>query len=342
MKVLVGIPTYGNVRFGYTIRETLEGLVNQTFKDFRVLIVYKPMKDDKTLDVVSEYSDKLDVEVLVQRNGYFVDAVNMILEVARDYDITLTTDDDAIPGPKWVAEHISMHRAHEKIGVLSGLVNNSFRVEIGSGNKFLAFIKKISGFYTPLFKDYIERGYIGYINDIGLSVINPSYDYEYVKHRDKIYGPPIGVNMSFKSRLLDNFGLPPYSIKGLHNENLLATYYLIKYKMYSSIFRGANVIHLERESLSRAKSKEELCKLLAEHCLLPYGLYSIGVKVNMRKLKLYSLIKPLYSRLKETYRYDGCLYGIRLAIEAIENNYTPLEVRNKLKNSIYNKCKVNL
>lgn len=342
MKVLVGIPTYGNVRFGYTIRRTLEGLVNQTFRDFRVLIVYKPMEDDRTLDVVSEYSDKLDVEVLIQKSGYFIDAVNMILEVSRDYDITLTIDDDAIPDPRWIEEHINMHLRHEKIGVITGSVNNSLHVRVGSGNKILGFIKKMTGFYKPLLKDYIKYEYIGYINDIGLLVINPRFNYKYLLHRDKIYGPPIGVNMSFKSSHLEDFILPPYNIRGLHNESLLATYYFVNKKMHSIIFRGGNVVHLERESLSRIKSSGELCKLLAEHCLLPYGLSSIGIKINMKKLKLYSLIKPIYSKIRGMYHYDGCIYGIKLAIEAIENQYEPLMVRSKLKEIIDSKCKLNI
>lgn len=338
MKVLVGIPTYGNIRFGYTIKRTLEGLVNQTFKDFRVLIIYKPVEGDKTLDIISEYSDKLDIEVLIQRNGYFIDAVNMILEVASDYDITLTTDDDAIPRPKWIEDHINMHIQYERIGVLTGLVNGSFHVRIDSENKLLYLIKKVIGFYKPLLREYHRLKYAIYINDIGLQVTNPTITYEDLRSSDKIYGLPIGVNMSFKSKYLENFTIPQYSIRGLHNESILSIYYLVRKNMHSLIFRGGNVIHLERESLSRIKTGRELCKLLVEHCLLPYGLFAIGIKVNMKKLKLYSLIKSIFSRIKGMYHYGGCIYGIRLAIEAIENRYEPLLVRRKLKEIINNKC----
>ena len=69
MRILVGIPTFNNSRFGYTIRRTLEALANQSFRDFRVLIVYKPSPGDRTLDVVDEFRDKLDIEVKIQNKG---------------------------------------------------------------------------------------------------------------------------------------------------------------------------------------------------------------------------------------------------------------------------------
>ena len=72
---------------------TLEALASQSFRDFRVLIVYKPSPGDKTLDVIDEFRDRLDIEVSIQSEGFFEEAMNIIFEVSRDYDITLTTDD---------------------------------------------------------------------------------------------------------------------------------------------------------------------------------------------------------------------------------------------------------
>jgi hypothetical protein len=342
MKVLVGIPTYNNVSRNYSIRKTLEALSNQTFNDFKVLIVYKKAPGDKTINIISQYKDLLDIKLQIQEHGYFNEAVNIIFEEAKKYDLVLTTDDDAIPESKWVEEHIKMHKKYTKIGVISGTVNGYYHFlnEIKNENIFNKLFKKIIFFYKPLIKEYIKNNYVKYINDIGITIINPYFNLSKISHISKLYCLPIGVNMSFKGELIDNFKLPQYNIRGLHNETLLATYMFLNKNKHSLVFKGANVIHLEEESLSRVRSRKKICELLVEHCLLPYGLYSIGISINIFKAKFYSLIKPIYSLLSGTYRYDGCVYGLNLALEAIRNNYKPLDVRNRLIEIIRCKCRV--
>jgi len=89
-------------------------LVGQSYRDFRVLVVYKPSSGDGTLDVVDEFRDRLDIEVRIQGDGFFEEAMNEIFKVATDYDITLTTDDDAIPTKTWIQDHLQYHKNHEK------------------------------------------------------------------------------------------------------------------------------------------------------------------------------------------------------------------------------------
>ena len=60
-KAVVAIPTYKN--FGKTIGMTLTALSNQTYKNFRVLIVYKPYPNDSTLSVINSLQNKL---ILIQ------------------------------------------------------------------------------------------------------------------------------------------------------------------------------------------------------------------------------------------------------------------------------------
>jgi len=70
VKVLVGLPTFNNGASGYTIRRTLEALANQSYRDFRVLVVYKPSPGDETvLSVVLDefrrmFSDDVEFVVL--------------------------------------------------------------------------------------------------------------------------------------------------------------------------------------------------------------------------------------------------------------------------------------
>jgi len=89
-------------------------LAGQSYRDFRVLVVYKPSPGDRTLDVVNEFSDKLDIKVRIQSDGFFEETMNEIFKAATGYDITLITDDDAISAKAWIQEHIQFHKNHEK------------------------------------------------------------------------------------------------------------------------------------------------------------------------------------------------------------------------------------
>jgi glycosyltransferase involved in cell wall biosynthesis len=330
VRVLVGLPSFNNGASGYTIRRTLGALANQSYRDFRVLVVYKPSPGDGTLDVVDEFSDKLDIEVRIQSDGFFEEAMNEIFKAAVDYDITLTTDDDAIPTKTWIQEHIQFHKNHEKIGITQGIVSSQIRNNEDhtfSLYILMRFLGHLIGFYKPLIKELY--GYRIIVNYMGLfACANCELGIE--KH-DYIHTFGIaGVNMSFKSgSLIAGFTLPGYTRRGLHNESLLALHF-IRQGLHSAIFNGGFVEHLERESLSRPKSKVSEFMMAIEHILFPYGVYYYGFKINMRRLKLYERLVKLYSKLSRATIWRAYAIGLGLAIEAIENGYEPREVRRRL------------
>jgi len=330
VRVLVGLPTFNNGASGYTIRRTLEALANQSYRDFRVLVVYKPSPGDRTLDVVDEFRDKLDIEVKIQSDGFVEEAMNEIFKAAVDYDITLTTDDDAIPAKTWIQEHIQFHKNHEKIGITQGIVSSQIRNNENHTFLLYIFMRLLGysiGFYKPLIKDLYS--YRTIVNDMGLfACANCELSIE--KH-NYIYTIGIaGVNMSFKSgSLIDGFTLPGYTRRGLHYESLLALHF-VRQGLHSAIFNGGFVEHLERESLSRPKSKVSGFMMAIEHTLFPYGVYYYGFKINMRRLKLYERLVKLYSKLSGATTWRVHAIGLNLAIEAIENDYEPREVRRRL------------
>jgi len=326
VRVLVGLPTFNNGAFGYTIRRTLGALADQSYRDFRVLVVYKPSSGDETLDVVDEFSDKLDIEVRIQGDGFVEEAMNEIFKAAVDYDITLTTDDDAIPAKTWIQEHIQFHKNHEKIGITQGIVSPQIR-NFPSLYILMRFLGHLIGFYKPLIKELY--GYRIIVNDMGLLVCtNCKLGIE--KH-DYIHTFNIaGVNMSFKSgSLIAGFVLPRYTRRGFGYESLLALHF-IRQGLHSAMFNGGFVEHLERESLSRPKSKVSEFMREIERTLFPYGVYYYGFKINMRRLKLYERLAKLYGKLSRATIWRAYAIGLNLAIEAIENDYEPREVRRRL------------
>ncbi|WP_252901417.1 glycosyltransferase family 2 protein [Vulcanisaeta sp. JCM 14467] len=292
------------------------------------MIVYKPSPGDRTLDVVDEFRDKLDIEVKIQNEGFFEEAMNMIFEASRDYDITLTTDDDAIPTTSWIQEHTNMHKQHEKIGIFRGMINNVF-IDERHLHIILHITMHIIGYYKPLLPEL--RNYVIFINDSGLLAYNSGLIKAIAKSNATMYyNVARGVNMSFKSRFIDDFKLPGATIRGLHNEQLLLLHYLNNHKFHTAWFKGGDVVHIDRESISRSKNLKSRFMIDVETMLLPYMITQYGVKINLNKLKRYHELIKIYSRFRKTIVIRAYESGLRLAIEAIENNYEPREVRNKL------------
>jgi len=250
MRVLVAIPTYNNVASGYTIRHVLNALAKQTHKNFRLLIVYKPHPNDKTLSIIDEYKDLLDIEVKTDY-GYIEEAMNVIFDIAKDYDLVLTLDDDSVPCSDWVRQHVSMHQALEKIGLLGGLTQPSSPV--CSKYEFVKRpIGKMLGYYKPLYDIY--EYYISYVNDMGFTVcLNNKITKIYGKtsdNLDELLNKAMfvlssaawigGCNMSIKSKYVDGFKLPGITYRGIGYERALTTY-IVKQKGHTALFNGGKL-----------------------------------------------------------------------------------------------------
>ena len=327
MRVLVAIPTYRNASTGYVIRSTLKALCDQTLGGFRVLVVYKPSPGDRTLDIVDEYKDKLDIEVRVQQSGFFEEAMNEIFRVSEEYDLTIVTDDDAVPSSRFVEDHVAFHNTHGKVGITSGLVvEKTVWASRASLAAFLA--KRVLGVNKPLLENMND--YDVFISNVGLTALKKLYqkhgwEGEYVLTVDIR-----GVNLSFKSRnYIEGFELKGYTVRGLRNEQLLALHY-IRQGLHATRFKGGIVRHVERESLSRTVIPTKSYMIGVELGLLPYGVSLYRFKIDLNKLELLSHVYEVYSRNSRNPRLVGFARGLRLAVAAIKSGLEPREVRSLL------------
>ena len=337
MRVYVAIPTYRN--FGRTIGKTLEALAKQTYQNFKVLIVYKPFPGDRTLDVIDEFRDELDIEVVVQNEGYFEEAMNVIFDVSRDYDVVLTLDDDSIPNNRWIEQHLYMHRSLERLGLLGGLIEPPLPI-CGDVKKRLSvrlLAKELLGYYKPLYGIFDQ--FISYINDMGLNVcfnkniikltkMNLKTLNQYLSYTllalSAAYGLG-GCNMSFKSKYVQGFRLPGVTFRGIGYERALVIH-IIKQGGVTALFNGGRVIHLERSSLSRPKDVLGRFHRYLEEFIQPY-LINMYEKINLQRLKAYYQFIKKYSYLKRTPLTIAERIGLSLAIQAIEEGWKPIRMR---------------
>jgi glycosyltransferase involved in cell wall biosynthesis len=152
MRISVIIPTYNRAEI---LSKTLRAYSEQTEDGpiFEALVIDDGSKDH-TASVVRNWSSHstLPVRYLWQENRGLAAARNHAIREAKG-ELLLFGDDDIIPSPKMVAEHLAWHREHPEkdVGVL-GLVGWATEV---NASPFM----KWSGLYGPQFNfGYFKPG----------------------------------------------------------------------------------------------------------------------------------------------------------------------------------------
>ena len=323
----VAILTYKN--FGTTLPQTPESLTKQEYRDFRLYVVYKPSPEDNTLAILNNYTGKLDITVIIQREGMFEEALNLTFRGISE-DLLIFLDDDAIASKQFVSQHINVHLEHPEIGLLGGYVEPMRNLE-ARGSRADALARKLLRINKPL--NPVLTGYSSYPNTAGLLAYNePVYRPNELTRTMWIEG----VNMSAKKEAYQGFEVPCASLRGSGNEILIGLN-AIKKGLQVARTSHCYVNHLDRESLSRPRSKLEQFLWHLEHPLMPYKISRTYGHVNTQHLARYHSYISLL-------RNVGCLTRgktgpyifshdllLPLAIRAIKNNYNPLTIRNILK-----------
>ena len=80
------------------------------------------------------------------------------------------------------------------------------------------------------------------------------------------------------------------------------------------------MLYISNVTLSGPKNPRLLFISSVENMLLPYMVTQYGIKINLNKLKRYYELIKIYSRIRKTIMARAYETGLRLAIEAIENN----------------------
>jgi GT2 family glycosyltransferase len=293
--VQVFIPTSGRE----TLREALEALRRQTFRGFEVVLIAKGGLKASRAD-----------RVIVQREGLYEEALNLALAALNPDDVALFTDDDAVPSSTWVEEHLEFHERNPDAAIASGSIE---------GRKWKnypnALFRRFKG--TKYMEPYDSRfeGYTAFVTKTGLSVDGEAAGTAEVERSVAIGG----VNMSLKTNYFLGFQVPTYSLRGSHNETVLALRGMAL-GGHSMRFRGASVRHLGSESLSRTEDP-----LLDKYLCLEKHAFPFAVNMLL-KLDL-DLLEDLAARLE-----DGVpKLGLATAIRGIREGLSPLEFRKRLE-----------
>lgn len=261
-------------------------LERQTYKNFNVIVVVKP-SGDGTEDTVRTYEKSLKTKLLMQSNGYVVDAINLGLKQATG-DIIAFLDDDAIPPPEWVQTHVENYQK-SNVGGVAGEVIPAFLSENG-----LVQLKDKSSEVIPQVKPFINsigrklwscpldglEDYLVYVSKAGVVDYNFELaDKAYSQNTKSLLG--MGANMSVLTEALDGFAFPTSWVLGLSYEQFLGWH--IWKRGYSLLFNPkAKVYHVAHgQTLTRnVTDKNKITLRQVESQLLFYRLYGFEPKLS--------------------------------------------------------------
>ncbi|BCU68112.1 hypothetical protein HS7_15490 [Sulfolobales archaeon HS-7] len=321
MEVTVGIPLYKNSVS--ILMELLTSLSRQTFKNFNVILVHKEVPNDGIKELLGKFEDSLQLQRIVQKEGYFDEALNLLYS-RSNADLLITTDGDAVPSRTWVQDHVRAHVKIPEAGVISpGSQGNSNK----TGILQMAYSRILE---QPL--DAGMRKYGNYFSKGGLLVNNPhplsSGDFSYTFN-------PIGVNMSVKREVYRGFRLIPFTLRGIGNEPYLCLHaYEEGYPCIKLKDDTCKIHHYDGNSLSRPKEVKGIVERFAEFSLSPYYVskqYEVNLHFSMADIAIRTALWEMKADAEQMAKVKGLKLGVRLAKEGIEDKKDPAWIRDKLR-----------
>jgi glycosyltransferase involved in cell wall biosynthesis len=307
LKVSVLIISYKRAKY---LRNALDSLSKQNVKPNEVVIVLKPSRDGSE-DVIKEFSDKLNVKLLIQEGNGAIDAYVQGIKHASG-DIILFLDDDAIAESDWVEKYVHFFSENPNVGGITGL-----SVSVKIVNDDITVVKE------SLYEDYAEgfhrrplkilNDYAGYFSTSGLCGSSKKLTVSKDIVKSTFFA---GVNMGFRSFLIKDFPLELLykgSKKAFWFENHLALnvvmrgYDAVKVReksMAPVVYHTLNV-----DSLTRSKGFWHEFWLSYDRAMNFWRIKMYGLECS---LLLYILGQIIVSRKKFLPRFSAFLYAFFL------------------------------
>ncbi|MGB8779811.1 MAG: glycosyltransferase family 2 protein [Candidatus Bathyarchaeia archaeon] len=189
----------------------LEGLEKQTYSDFEVLVILKP-SGDKTEDVVKTYEKTLRIKLIKQEKGYFVDALNLGLEHAKG-DIIAFLDDDAVPFPDWLKNHVETYAKSKVGGVAGNVIQTSLYKKLTTKDDVSEIIPNDRPFLETMGQKIWSQplqgleNHLVYISKAGKVDYNSRMSHR-ARHQTVKSMLGMGANMSVLSEAIEGFRFP--------------------------------------------------------------------------------------------------------------------------------------
>jgi len=256
MKASIVVPSKGCKYLRYLLR----GLRSQSYPFFEVILVLKGCNLKVVESLCQDYY--LNCVILEQKEGNVTQALNMGKKEAKG-DITIFTDDDAIPLQGWVERYIKLHHKFKNV---AGISSRDIYIDLSNlqllpipddkpeTKLYRLFIRPWLEQPHPLLKKYRLGVYLTKKLDIVHGFCIPNYICYSLAFR--------GVNMSFKTNYIYDVNFPEHRLlkRAIGFEQHFSLQLVLK--EFDLIYVPNNpVLHIaRRESLSRTRCKKALKK----------------------------------------------------------------------------------
>ena len=284
-EVSVLVPTF---KRAHLISYVFEGLRKQTYKDFEVVVILKP-SGDGTEDIVKKYKKWLNINLILQNEGFVVDALNLGFKYAQG-NIIAFLDDDAIPFPDWTQKHLETYVESSVGGVAGNVIpatlkgENSIPIRDKASEIIPNYKPSLDSIGRKVWNRPLEglEDYLVYVSKAGVVEYNSRISQlAWYQTTKSLLG--MGANMSVLSRAVEDFRFPSSWVLGLGWEQFLGWY--VWKRGYHLVFNpNAKVHHLiHNQTLSRniKETKKETLRWI-EYNLMFYRLY--GIEPNLSKM----------------------------------------------------------
>lgn len=315
-QVTVLIPSSGR---SHLIEHAFNGLRAQNFTDFEVLLVLRP-DDVETVKVAECFSKYLDIRILFQKGRGFMDAYNEGI-CAVNGDVIMFLDDDAVPKPNCIKEHVLTYERSNVSGVSGDVIPtylvNGVLKPIENSSDVVSFYqepKMLRRIGDKLWNCPLEgqESYLAYISKAGYSKKNVHLMHQEIANSLLC----MGANTSVLTSALKNFRIPTSFLKrGIANEQIIG------WKLWKNgrtmVFNSrAKVYHIRHgQTLSRFLNVKNIFQATIENELLFYYLLPREEKLS----KMHRVVSLLFNslvhikKIRENWRYEmAILRGILL------------------------------
>jgi len=337
-QVTVLIPSAGRA---HLIEHALDGLRAQNFTDFEVLLVLRS-NDVETVEVAERFNKHLDIRILFQKSPGFMDAYNEGM-CASNGEVIIFLDDDAVPEPNCIKEHLLTYERSNVSGVSGDVIPaylvNGVLKPIDTSSDVVSFYqepKMLRSFSDKLWNRPLEgqENYLAYISKAGYSKKNVQLMHQEITNSLLC----MGANTSVLTSALKNFQIPTSFLKrGIANEQVLG--WKLWKNGHTMVFNSrAKVYHIRHgETLSRFLNVKNIFQATMENELLFYYLLSREEKIS----KMHRVVSLLFNslvhikKIGENWRYEmailrgillGNMIGLKWLISReIGGSYVPMQ-----------------
>jgi glycosyltransferase involved in cell wall biosynthesis len=283
--VSIIIPSY---KRAHLIKYTLDALQKQVYRNFEVLIILNPTNDG-TEAVLESYRKSLNLKIVTRKKPLpITHALNLGLENAQG-EIIFFLDDDVVPYPCWLQDHIDNYTDPKVGGVAGNVVSTTIQNLDNAENTRSELILDYTPFLTGLARILWEHplagleNYLLYLSRAGTLCTNTKV--ASLASRMKVRSLlGMGANISVLAEAVSDIRFPEDSwAVGMNWEQYLG--FRIWKKGYCLMFDPKPVVkHIsEGETATHnVRSNKRYALNYIEHSLMFYRLYDQEKQISKR------------------------------------------------------------